>query len=99
MKATLKRIAKTWLEQARMPAAARAEQRRDAARLGTQGLRPADPGPQRIMAECIAWLGRAQDGSATQDGGVARDFSLLTGWATSYPETTCYIVPTKFKYG
>jgi len=28
------------------------------------------------------------------DGGVARDFSLLKGWASSYPETTGYIVPT-----
>ncbi len=28
------------------------------------------------------------------DGGVARDFSLISGWSTSYPETTGYIVPT-----
>lgn len=40
------------------------------------------------------WLCRAQDFSATKDGGVARDFSLIDGWAASYPETTGYIIPT-----
>jgi hypothetical protein len=40
------------------------------------------------------WLCRAQDCSASADGGVARDFSWRTGWASSYPETTGYIVPT-----
>ena len=38
------------------------------------------------------WLCQAQD--ATPDGGVSRDFSLVSGWATSYPETTGYIIPT-----
>src|SRR5205807_3734044 len=36
--------------------------------------------------------------SASQDGGVARDFSLVTGWSTSYPETTGYIVPTMLAF-
>ncbi|MHB1224078.1 MAG: prenyltransferase/squalene oxidase repeat-containing protein [Gemmatimonadaceae bacterium] len=40
------------------------------------------------------WLGTAQDRSASADGGVARHFSLVDGWSTSYPETTGYIVPT-----
>ncbi len=40
----------------------------------------------------------AQDCSASKDGGVARDYSLLRGWATSYPETTGYIVPTLLEY-
>jgi hypothetical protein len=58
-----------------------------------------DPGPQRVIEEGIAWLGRAQDCSASRDGGVARDFSLVKGWATSYPETTGYIIPTMIDYG
>ena len=32
--------------------------------------------------------------STTRDGGAAKNFSLLTGWASSYPETTGYIIPT-----
>jgi uncharacterized protein YyaL (SSP411 family) len=38
------------------------------------------------------WLCAAQD--ATPDGGVAGWFSLRSGWSTSYPETTGYIIPT-----
>jgi rhamnogalacturonyl hydrolase YesR len=36
--------------------------------------------------------------SASHDGGVARHFSLVTGWAASYPETTGYIVPTVLEH-
>lgn len=90
----LKQIAKHWLEQVRLPAAARAAQRRDAA-----GLPVVDPGPVRVIVEGIAWLGRAQDNSRTHDGGVARNYSLIEGWAASYPETTGYIVPTMLRYG
>ena len=32
--------------------------------------------------------------SASRDGGVARAYSLIRGWNSSYPETTGYIVPT-----
>lgn len=53
-----------------------------------------DPGPEAIIQCNTEWLSRAQDMSSSADGGVARDFSLLKGWATSYPETTGYIVPT-----
>jgi hypothetical protein len=53
-----------------------------------------DQGPEAVIDACIDWLGVAQDSSASRDGGVARDFSLITGWSTSYPETTGYIVPT-----
>jgi hypothetical protein len=38
------------------------------------------------------WLCRAQD--ATPDGGVCGRYSLRSGWSSSYPETTGYIVPT-----
>jgi hypothetical protein len=59
-----------------------------------RGLPPHDPGIDAVLAACTDWLCAAQDHSASHDGGVARDFSLLKGWATSYPETTGYIVPT-----
>lgn len=67
-----------------------------------QALRAADEkkalGPdidnETAIALIMDWLCRAQDHSATHDGGVARDFSLIDGWAASYPETTGYIVPT-----
>ena len=39
-----------------------------------------------------AWLERAQDASG--DGGVAGRYSLRSGWTSSYPETTGYIIPT-----
>ena len=58
-----------------------------------------DPGPERVVAEGVAWLGRAQDRNALGDSGVARDYSLINGWASSYPETTGYIVPTMIDYG
>jgi predicted ATP-grasp superfamily ATP-dependent carboligase len=59
-----------------------------------QPLPSADIGPQAAVEAAIAWLERAQDCSRSADGGVARDFSLIDGWAASYPETTGYIVPT-----
>lgn len=68
------------------------------ARVDHRGLPELDPGPAKMIHEGIAWLGRAQDRSASNDGGVARDFSLTKGWATSYPETTGYIVPTMLDY-
>lgn len=77
----------------RLPAAAKAEYYKD--RLG---LPVQDPDSERAIEESIAWLGRAQDHSASHDGGVASHFSLVTGWSTSYPETTGYIVPTMLAY-
>ena len=62
--------------------------------LDQAGLPENDPGAQAAIHAHLAWLNRAQDRSLSQDGGVARDFSLIKGWATSYPETTGYIVPT-----
>ena len=63
------------------------------------GLKDSDPGSQAVIDEGIKWLGRAQDNSASADGGVARDYNLVHGWATSYPETTGYIIPTMIEYG
>ncbi len=76
-----------------LPREARAEQRRD-----RRGLPEQDPGAERAVAEAVEWLGRAQDCSVSQDGGVARHYSLLKGWSASYPETTGYIVPTLLDY-
>jgi hypothetical protein len=53
-----------------------------------------DPGVRRAIRETTRWLCRAQDRSASTDGGVASHFDLGDGWANSYPETTGYIVPT-----
>jgi hypothetical protein len=77
----------------RLPAAAKAERREDA--LGPPSY---DSGVERAIDEGIAWLGRAQDHSTSADGGVARHYSLVTGWSTSYPETTGYIIPTMLSY-
>jgi hypothetical protein len=76
-----------------LPQAAKAERRIDAS-----GLPPHDPGIARAIDEGVAWLGRAQDQSTSTDGGVARHYSLITGWGTSYPETTGYIIPTMLAY-
>lgn len=60
--------------------------------------RATDAGSERVLSEVMAWLCRAQDCTRSSDGGVARDYSLVRGWAPSYPETTGYIVPTFLAY-
>ena len=62
------------------------------------GLPTNDPAIDLALKESVEWLGRAQDNSTSYDGGVAREFSLLTGWNSSYPETTGYIIPTLLNY-
>jgi hypothetical protein len=82
-------LARRARDYARLPSALKAAQNRDREEgLGT------DPGLAWAVKEGLEWLGRAQDNSATRDGGVARHYSLINGWAASYPETTGYIVPT-----
>ena len=51
------------------------------------------------VSEALAWIARAQDHSLSADGGVARHYCLVSGWSTSYPETTGYIVPTIIREG
>lgn len=63
-----------------------------------KGLSDHDPGVEKAIELGIKWLCLAQDFSASQDGGVARHYSLINGWATSYPETTGYIVPTLLEF-
>jgi uncharacterized protein YyaL (SSP411 family) len=76
-----------------LPMAAKAERLSD-----SRGLSAPDPDIDRAIDEAITWLCRAQDNSTSADGGVARDYSLISGWGTSYPETTGYIVPTMLEY-
>jgi hypothetical protein len=76
-----------------LPAEARAEAQRD-----RQGLSIDDPGVDGTVAAAIDWIGLAQDRSRSQDGGVARHYSLVKGWGVSYPETTGYIAPTLLDY-
>lgn len=76
-----------------MPAVARLQ-----ARLDHAGVPEQDPGSEAVIDGAIAWLKRAQDESSSRDGGVARDFNLRSGWASSYPETTGYIIPTFLSY-
>jgi hypothetical protein len=90
----VKKTAYAWFDAFRTPARARAAQLRD--RMGVPAF---DPGPGRAIDEGIAWLCYAQDRSASRDGGVARHFSLIDGWSSSYPETTGYIADTFITYG
>lgn len=76
-----------------LPVAAKAEFWKDRSGLSVQ-----DPGVERAIGEAVGWLCRAQDSSLSKDGGVARHYSLVEGWGTSYPETTGYIVPTMLAY-
>lgn len=85
----LRSLARDWRESRLLPDLARAEARRD-----RDGLPPDDPGALAAVDAHLDWLGRAQDLTASADGGVARHFSLVDGWGASYPETTGYIVPT-----
>lgn len=89
MTGVLRRQARAFRELVTLPAAARAERRRDRA-----GLPEADPGSEAVLAAAMDWLCRAQDRSASADDGVARDYGLINGWSSSYPETTGYILPT-----
>ncbi|QDG70380.1 hypothetical protein [Janthinobacterium tructae] len=89
MRALLAKIRNTLAPPAGLPAAARMERLSD-----RRGLPAIDPGPHAVVKACTAWLCAAQDHSSSHDGGVARDYSLLTGWSSSYPETTGYIIPS-----
>jgi hypothetical protein len=90
---TLRGLARSTLDYLLLPAAAKEERRAD------RRLDPFDPGIDRIEAVCLDWLATAQDNSASTDGGVSRHYSLIHGWATSYPETSGYIVPTLIEAG
>ncbi|MDW7711866.1 MAG: prenyltransferase/squalene oxidase repeat-containing protein [Deferrisomatales bacterium] len=94
MKDTLLSPLRRWRDERRLSPAARAERSRD-----RQGLPEVDPGAEAAVEAALGWLGRAQDCSRSGDGGVSRHYSLIDGWAASYPETTGYIVPTMLEQG
>jgi hypothetical protein len=77
----------------RLPQQAHAEHQED-----LRGLPASDPGIEQAIDAGVRWLSLAQDRSATKDGGVARHYSLVTGWDASHPETTAHIVPTMLAY-
>lgn len=57
------------------------------------------PGPDgyRGLHAAAEWIARAQD--VTGSGGVSAYYDLKTRkWASAYPETTGYIIPTLFEY-
>jgi Prenyltransferase and squalene oxidase repeat len=93
MKHALKSYAREARARLLLPAAAKAEIRLDRAGLPLQ-----DAGSQRVLVALMEWLCLAQDRSLSADGGVARDYSLVKGWASSYPETTGYIINTFLEY-
>ena len=93
MRKILKSYARDVRDRFTLPAAAKAEMRRDSV-----GLPHFDAGPERVLSALMTWLSVAQDKSSSADGGVARDFSLISGWASSYPETTGYIINTFLDY-
>lgn len=64
-----------------------------------KNILPADPGKSVTILAALDWILRAQRNSASHDGGIARDYSVKKGWATSYPETTGYIIPTLINCG
>jgi hypothetical protein len=84
---------KKQLAQVTFPRQAHAARRED-----LRGLPAFDPGAEKAIDLGVAWLSLAQDRSTSSDGGVARHYSLISGWGSSYPETTGYIVPTMLAY-
>ena len=87
--APLRKRLRQFLDWWAVPREAMLECRRD-----RRGLCQDAPGLEQALAAAVDWLALAQDRSRSSDGGVARHYSLVDGWATSYPETSGYIVPT-----
>src|SRR5687768_3923710 len=71
---------------------------REQIRLDRKGVPTEDPGLEKAIHGAVQWLCRAQDHSISADGGVAREYSYISGWSSSYPETTGYIIPTLLSY-
>ncbi len=87
------RLKARYIDEHQLPEGAKLQLQQDRA-----GLPEYDAGPTTVAAAGIEWLKRSQDMSIYCDGGSARDFSLIKGWASSYPETSGYIVPTLIDY-
>lgn len=87
------RLKERYVDERQLP-----EEAQQQLRLDRAGLPAADHGPAAVAAAGVEWLKRSQDMSVFGDGGSARDYSLVKGWASSYPETSGYIVPTLIDY-
>lgn len=90
----LKSAVSAFLDYLTLPVAAKLEHTRDFLGLSNKH----EPDIETAIEEAMGWLSRAQDNSLSHDGGVARHFSLISGWGPSYPETTGYIIPTCLEY-
>lgn len=93
LKQIASRLKERYIDEPQLPEDAKRQLQLDRA-----GLPTFDAGPTAVAAAAIEWLKRSQDSSASSDGGSARDFSLIKGWSSSYPETSGYIVPTLIDY-
>lgn len=89
MLSTLVTAVRTARDELLLSAAAKDERQRD-----HENLNIVDPGVDATITEALDWICRAQDFSSSKDNGVARHYSLTSGWSPSYPETTGYIIPT-----
>jgi len=83
-------IIKKYRYEVTLPATAKKAKKRDRASINTL------PDKAKIPAldEVFSWLLNAQRHNKLADDGYARDYSFINGWASSYPETTGYIIPT-----
>ena len=93
LKQIASRLKERYIDERLLPDEAQRQLQLDRAGLPTQ-----DAGPAAVAAAGIEWLKRSQDMSIHRDDGSARDYSLIKGWASSYPETSGYIVPTLIDY-
>lgn len=92
MRMSLKGCIRSGLRHLSLPLAAKSHLYRD-----SLGLPRTDVSPSEAIQAGVHWLCAAQDRSTSSDGGVARHYSLISGWGDSYPETTGYIVPTMLR--
>lgn len=75
---------------AKLPQTAKDAKKRDAIRINDI----ADIDAQLALDAVFSWLLKAQSDNKLNDHGYARNYSFINGWASSYPETTGYIIPT-----
>ncbi len=70
---------------------------RDSARATLARTRDRRRAPEQALAGAIDWLERTHD--VTGRSGSSRGYSLLTGWAVAFPETSGYLIGTLIAYG
>lgn len=74
----------------KLPQTAKEAKKRDTLRVDDT----ADIDEKLALDAVFSWLLKAQSDNKLNDNGYARDYSFINGWASSYPETTGYIIPT-----